>query len=353
MPNPYIHVVTRFYKRNRVWSFFILAAFVFQTGCRFSGVDGEKVSAVTSQEPDSTEIQEDIRRELTAGDIRLTKDLQFTKYTLEDVYPYKDTTRVFQWEKIKERIARIENAVADGGSWGVLSNYKNQNGEAPTIKDFLRDEYKRVTDKYGVERYQSSPLYSTDEDTVLLRYGRDGWLVKLLESDTLKMIKVKGVSVDGEFIVPKRYIVSWGDTIRFDRLVVVDVTNQNIATLEKRDSVWAVLSMNPATTGRHKPPYAQETPKGIFAVQKKKEKMLYEKDGSTEIAGFAPYASRFTNGAYVHGVPTENPEGSIIEYSASLGTTPRSHMCVRNASSHAKFVFDWATVKRSLTVVID
>ena len=111
--------------------------------------------------------------------------------------------------------------------------------------------------------------------------------------------------------------------------------------------------MNPATTGMHKPPHAQETPTGIFAIQEKKEKMYYVRDGTSQIAGYAPYASRFTNGAYLHGVPVQLPRKSIIEYSVSLGTTPRSHMCVRNASSHSKFIYDRTTVKESVVVVID
>ncbi len=60
-----------------------------------------------------------------------------------------------------------------------------------------------------------------------------------------------------------------------------------------------------------------------------------------------------TNGAYIHGVPVNVPRTAMIEYSWSLGTTPRSHMCVRNATSHAKFVFDWAPLYRSLVVVIE
>jgi hypothetical protein len=136
-------------------------------------------------------------------------------------------------------------------------------------------------------------------------------------------------------------------------IIAVDVTNQNISVIEKRDNTWNILSMNPATTGVHKPPYASETPIGIFAIQDQKEKMFYTKDGSNEIAGYAPYASRFTNGAYIHGVPTQLPQTRIIEWSNTLGTTPRSHMCVRVASSQAKFVFDLITVKEAVVVVID
>lgn len=35
--------------------------------------------------------------------------------------------------------------------------------------------------------------------------------------------------------------------------------------------------------------------------------MIYLKDGSPEVAGYAPYASRFTDGAYIHGVPVQLP----------------------------------------------
>jgi len=86
--------------------------------------------------------------------------------------------------------------------------------------------------------------------------------------------------------------------------------------------------------------------------------MYYVKDGTSEIAGYAPYASRFTNGAYIHGVPVQYPHKNIIEYSPSLGTTPRSHMCVRNASSHAKICIrlgDYKTIgcyRNRLTIIL-
>ncbi|MBK5194460.1 MAG: L,D-transpeptidase [Proteiniphilum sp.] len=326
---------------------------MLQTGCK-PGDSGDSMERDISLEViDSVPPEREERREWTGADIQLKKELEYEQYTLDDEYPYKDTIRRFQWEKIKEKIAHIENAVADGGNWGILSNYKNVNGEAPTIAGFVRDEYKRVSDQFGVERYQSAPLYAVEGEEELQRYGRDGWLVKLLDSDTTEMVRMQGVSFEGEYLVPNRYLKSWGDTIRFNKVVAVDVTHQNISLLEKRGDIWYILSMNPATTGVHNPPHAQETPTGIFAVQEKKEKMYYVKDETSQIAGYAPYASRFTNGAYVHGVPIQYPRKKIIEYSASLGTTPRSHMCVRNASSHSQFVYDRATVKESVVIVID
>ncbi|MDD3969325.1 MAG: L,D-transpeptidase [Proteiniphilum sp.] len=320
------------------------------TGCKNGDIPKMEISVEVI---DSIAPERKKKRKWTGVDIQLKKELEYDQYTLDDEYPYRDTTRHFQWEKIKEKIAQIENAVADGGNWGVLSNYKNQNGEAATITGFVRDEYKRVSDQFGVERYQSAPLYAASDEGELQRYGRDGWLVKIPDSDSTEMVRVQGVSFEGEYLVPNRYLQVWGDTIRIDKVVVVDVTHQHISLLEKRDDTWYILSMNPATTGMHKPPHAQETPTGIFAIQEKKEKMYYVRDGTSQIAGYAPYASRFTNGAYLHGVPVQLPRKSIIEYSVSLGTTPRSHMCVRNASSHSKFIYDRATVKESVLVVID
>ena len=289
----------------------------------------------------------------TAEDVILNKEFTFDKYTLEDTYPYKDTTRVFQWNKIKEKLAYVENFQREKITYAVLQNYKNMNGEAPTVKNFTRNDYTRVSDSLGVERYQSVPLYEIEQTKIPTLYGRDGSLVKLISSDTLDMVRIEGISFSGTWDVPKRYIKTLGDSIRFNHIVFVDVTHQNITLIEKSNSQWAIRSMNPATSGVHKPPYAMETPVGMFIIQENKPKMFYQKDGSTEIEGFAPYASRFTNGGYIHGVPTNNPKGNIIEYSPTLGTIPRSHMCVRTASSHAKHIYDNAKPLQSLVFVID
>ena len=42
-----------------------------------------------------------------------------------------------------------------------------------------------------------------------------------------------------------------------------------------------------------------------------------------------------------------------IEYSGSLGTIPLSHKCVRNITSHAKFLHDWVVIGEASVVVID
>ena len=322
------------------------------------GCQQEKKSTVQEERPPKhqeaahTKKQEEKPKPVTADDIVIKKDLLYKKYTLEDTYPYKDTTRGFQWDKIKEQLAFVENFQQTPSRYAVLQNYQNEQGEAPTIKDFKRDAYKRVADSFNVARYQAAPLYDPATDKPV-RYGRDGWLVRIQGADTLARIPIAGVSFDGKYTIPKRYLRLISDSVQFNIINVVDVKNQNICTLEKVDREWLVRSMNPITSGRHKPPHAQETPTGLFVVQEHKSKMFYYEDGTRTYAGFAPYATRFTAGAYIHGVPVNNPSGSIIEYSESLGTTPKSHMCVRNASSHAQFVYKRSKDLSSLVIVID
>ncbi len=285
--------------------------------------------------------------------ILLEKELLYDKYTLEDQYTYQGKEREFQWDKIKNRLAFTELIQTKKRVWGVLQNYKNRNGEAVVVPNYVRNSYGRVSDTLGVERYQSVPLYFTNDTTTAIRYGRDGWIVEVLDTLSGDFITVQGISFEEKWKTPKRYLKILGDTLLFNHIVFVDVTNQNITTVEKQTSSWSVRSMNPATTGRHRPPYAQETPTGLFLLQEKKPKMIYLKDGSSALGGFAPYANRFTNGAYIHGVPVAHPGRSIIEYSYSLGTTPRSHMCVRNVSSHAQFIYEWGPVNQTLIYIID
>lgn len=341
---------------NKIASGVIIATCLF---CSCTSRTGEISSAETqyadslAQDSITQSEVKPIDKTLTAEQILITKDLLYDKYTLEDTYPYKDTTRQFQWDKIKERLALLENIQLTPSTWAIIQNYKNRNGEAPLVRKFKRNAYGRVADTLGVERYQSVPLYLLTDTLVAERYGQDGELTRFLE-DGEKFVKTEPIFTGGEWMVPKKYVKVIGDTIVFNKAVFVDRHNQNIASLERKgEGEWVVRSMNPATTGLRRPPYAQETPLGIFVLQEKKVKMIFLKDGSKETGGYAPYASRFTDGAYIHGVPVNAPRKSQIEYSWSLGTTPRSHMCVRNATSHAKFIFDWAPVNETIVFVVE
>ncbi len=327
---------------------FAVAVFAAVSGCKQIGPADNIIEIVDSvlPEPEPPAI---VR--INSGDIRFAKDLTYDQYTLEDVYPYRDTARRFQWNKIRNLLVLIENSRLRDKEFGVVQNRRNASGEASLVDSATINAYENAQDRYGVERYQSAPLYLPGDTLTPDRYATDGGLLRI-DGQEGSFLKVTHVYYDGEWLVPAKYVKNIGKP-RFDHIACVDVTNQNIATLERSDSVWLVRSMNPATTGVHNPPYAKETPLGIFVVQEKKTKMYYYIDGTTIIAGYAPWASRFSNGGYIHGVPTNHPEAPIIEYGWTLGTTPRSHMCVRNASSHAKFIFDSWPVFGSLVIVLE
>lgn len=338
-------------------SYFLTIFFVLipalVSGCHRHAGGGEVGEADTVPTDSVVEPIEPEDLTLYTEDIEITKEFIFEDYLLEDTYPYKDTVRTVKWDTMKEYLARIENMQEENPLWGVFENYRNMNKEAPTVPNYVRNEYGRVSDTLGTERYQSCPLYYVSDSTTPVIYARDGWLARLTDSIG-SFYEVHPAESEELWLVPKRYFRLMGDTIKFRHVIFVDRGDQNIATLEWQErGKWLARSTNPATTGRHKPPYAQETPLGIYLLQQQKRHMYYLKDGSSELGGFAPYASRFTNGAYIHGVPVNAPRKSEIEYSPSLGTTPRSHMCVRNATSHAKFVYEWAPVDNALVVVIE
>ena len=163
---------------NRIASGLIIASCVFYSCTSRTG----EISPVhEQQQTDSlsqdTIVQPEVKpveKKLTAEQIQITKDLLYDQYTLEDTYPYKDTTRQFQWDKIKERLALLENIQLQPSTWAILQNYKNRNGEAPLVRSFKRNAYGRVADTLGIERYQSVPLYLLTDTLVPERYGQDG-----------------------------------------------------------------------------------------------------------------------------------------------------------------------------------
>lgn len=328
--------------------FFFICSCTSQTNKDLSNRK-ETVDSISLQDTLPKKDSEPVAEHLKPEDIHIDKKLLYDKYTLADSYPYKDTIRQFQWGKIKERLALLENIQQGHNQWTVLQNYKNRN----LVRKFGRNAYHRIADTLGVERFQSIPLYLPTDSLVPERYAHDGELARLISTGE-KFVKVEPIYSEGEWIVPKKYVKLLSDSVIFNKAIVIDRHNQNIVSLERSQrGNWVIRSMNPVTTGQHRPPYAQETPLGIFVIQDKKVKMVFLKDGSQETGGYAPYASRFTDGAYIHGVPVNSPSTAQIEYSTSLGTTPRSHMCVRNATSHAKFIYGWAPVNETIVFVIE
>lgn len=84
---------------NRIASGLIIASCVFYSCTSRSG----EIPPVHGQQTDSllqdTIVQPEVKpvdKKLTAEQIQITKDLLYDQYTLDDIYPYKDTTRQFQ-----------------------------------------------------------------------------------------------------------------------------------------------------------------------------------------------------------------------------------------------------------------
>ncbi|MGL4653426.1 L,D-transpeptidase [Cetobacterium sp.] len=283
-----------------------------------------------------------------SAEVILRKELSYEKYTLDHFYKYKNVDREFQWKKIEDKISNIENFKKEYAKIGTLRNFRNSNGNPAQLESFLTSPER---DKYGVRRHQGIPLYESLNKKPI-RYGWDGSFVGILDEKD-GFVKIKIESIEGEWWTPKKYVKQISNTPT-DKLIFIDRKNQNIVTLQKNNSEWLIRSMNPATTGLDRLPHNYPTPLGTFVIQDKKPRMNYLKLGSSsQIAGFAPHATRFSGGGYIHGIPVELPRTSIIEYSPTLGSTPRSRMCVRNASSHAKYVYDWAKPLNTLLIVIE
>ena len=329
----------------------LLVISALTAGCRHSSQPAGTTVATDTLRADTVPAPMPLLR---GSDIVIEKSLLYDRYTLEDSYPAKDTAWSFHWAKIEEWLAFVENMQRDTTRrWAVLQNYKNRQGEAPLTKRWRRNDYGRVADTLGTERYQSVPLYLPGDTLTPERYGKDGTPV-CLDGEEGGFLRLTTPDAGETWLTPRRYLRPLPDSTRFRHVIIVDRGLQHIATLEHASrGRWLVRSMNPCTTGRRLPPYAQPTPLGMFLVQERKRRMIYLKDGSPEHGGFAPYACRFTNGAYIHGVPVNAPGKHEIEYSYSLGTTPRSHMCVRVATSHGKFIYEWAPVGQSLVIVME
>lgn len=275
------------------------------------------------------------------------KDQQFFGFINADVV----TKRVFQFDKMYEAVLKAEKT-AETGPLTYINNYHNLKGYAPLYKG-------EALDQNGGRRSQSAPGYPNPADLYEFNYLGDGTLVKVLSAGA-QYTRVALVKDESIFYVPNKYVVTPAAVAAVKKAVVIDRANQNEVVFEKIGSEWKVISYTLATTGTTGK-YHQPTPLGYYYGIEKRERFYYYKDGTTTIQGYAPYAIRFAGGAYVHGVPVNykfNTEGGRVdpgkvEYSRTMGTIPLSHKCVRNYTSHAKFLYEWYTPGEVIVIVVE
>jgi len=272
----------------------------------------------------------------------------------ETVYGYvmnnTGVPRKFRFDKMIASILLLEDALKNR-EYAYISNYKDRNGSPPLKNGKLEDEY-------GVQAYQSAAGYYSLEDKSTFRYIPDGMIVFIYDEQG-EYTKVTNQIYDEKYWVNKKYISYEDNLDTLKKVVVVDKTNQNQCAFEKIDDNWTLISYTLATTGASEK-YKFETPTGFFKVLQLRDKFYYMDHNTGEIGGYAPYGTRFTGGAYIHGVPVhyvkqdgKNIDPGMQEYLFTIGTTPRSSKCVRNYTSHAKFIYDWGEVNDTAVIVID
>lgn len=262
--------------------------------------------------------------------------------------------RTFQFGKMLA-VAESLKAEVDGQTTAYISNYKNWNGLAPVHQGL-------AFDPYGVKRSQSAPAYLSASTSADFRYIADGTLVTIL-GQTDSFYKIRTLNFPGDFYVPKRYVSLQNSIDQLTKAIVIDRKNQNEGVFEYSGGHWFLVSYTFATTGELAK-YKEPTDLGYYMAINKVDKFLYLDDVTREIAGYAPYGIRFGGGAYIHGVPVDLrrnvPVGQrvtyfppMVEYSSTIGTTPRSHKCVRNYTSHAKYLWDWSEIGKTAVIVIE
>lgn len=258
--------------------------------------------------------------------------------------------RTFQFARMLEAVQTLQTEV-DHQVTAYIANYKNWNGTAPLYQG-------GQVDAFGTKRRQAAPGYREASSSADFRYLTDGTLVSLLaETDTFYKVHVP--YLDETLYVPKKYISLKNSLEQLAKVIVVDRLNQNEGVFERVSGQWQLVSYIYATTGE-KARFKEPTDLGYFMAIQKVDQFLYLDDVTREIAGYAPYGIRFNGGAYIHGVPVDlkTVNGSRVfpphqEYLQTIGSFPRSHKCVRNYTSHAKFLHEWVTIGQTAIIVIE
>ncbi len=258
--------------------------------------------------------------------------------------------RYFDFQQMEEKIQMLEQEMGSD-ALTYVSNYKNYYGLPPLCEG-------KEVDEGGTLRSQSAPGYLSASAQSRFIYIPDGTLVKCLERVN-SFWHVQIVQNGTKYYIPERYILRKEAMKILSRIIVIDRGNQNIVSFEKQDGNWIIASYSLVTTGTTNQ-YAQPTPLGFYFAMEKKPQFYYVKDGTNEIQGYAPHALRFCGGAYLHGVSVsykwedgKRIDPGLKEFSASIGTIPLSHKCVRNYTSHAKFLYDWYHKDETAVIVIE
>lgn len=257
--------------------------------------------------------------------------------------------RSFRYAKA-EAAVNLAQRYADIGSLTYIDNWKERNGKSPLYRG-------KTEDTKGNHRAQSAPGYPDPTNLSEFFYIADGTLVRYL-SERGDLIRTEIVATGETLYIPNRYLPKIQAVTDLKKLIAIDLDQQNELVYEKIDGTWTLISRTFATTGKIGT-YSSPTPKGFFYAIELRKQFYYYKDGTTMFQGYAPYAIRFTDSAYIHGIPVDfhyTSQGTRVvpghrETSSTIGTIPLSHKCVRNNTSHAKFLYDWFSTGETIVVI--
>lgn len=259
-------------------------------------------------------------------------------------------SRTFQFDKMVSSILKLQSEV-DYTVTAYINNYKIRTGFPPLY-------HGSTVDAYGIKRSQSAPAYLSADYSSEFRYIQDGSLVTILGESGM-FYKIMTLQFEGAYFVPKRYISLNNSIDSLTKVIVIDRKNQNEGVFEYIEGKWNLISYTYATTGANEK-YKEPTPLGYFMAIAIQPRFIYLDDITQQIDGDAPYAIRFTGGAYIHGVPVDAVIVNgipifqpIREYSYTIGSIPLSHKCVRNYTSHALFLYHWITIGKSAVIVME
>lgn len=260
------------------------------------------------------------------------------------------TPRAFRFNRMQDAVNRLKQQLEEG-ALHFVSNYKNQNGAPPSMGDV-------AVDQHGYRVYHSAPAYEQADTGSNFRYVPDGMLVRIL-GETGEFYHINVPTFNRDYYIPQKYIDRELTLGRLSHVVVVDRDQQNQAAFELVENGLNLISYTLSTTG-FKGDFSFETTLGSYKAIEKRERFEYLKKETPDVAGYAPFAVRFTGGAYIHGVPVayeerdgEKADPGTIEYLHTIGTFPRSSMCVRNYTSHAEFLYNWMAIQNGAVIVIE
>ncbi len=242
----------------------------------------------------------------------------------------------FRFVNMKREIQQLEEFIEEEISQGRTLSAVDAYSPNPSNKN-----PKKRRDKYGSVEEQSVSVSYKGE----LIFVPDGRLLSILKNDKeLSLVKTLGIAESPLKISNK--LLNKNLRIREvpQKIIVVDIKNQNFGVFERIAGEWKLVSYSYSKTGKENH-IGYETPKGVFVVSEVKKVMTYT-NAQGEIVGYANNALRFSGGGYIHGTPINYKDKYLTAYlkhikEAKMGTYPETRKCVRNTVKHSEFLFKW------------